>query len=112
MRNEASEDKDPIAQCLDYVTKVRSGGVLTASGRPIPASQESPAFCYIVVNLTPTMVNRCNDANLRRTHDGMGYFGFNEPAKAYIEVMSFDRLVNTATERNRAFFDKLGLPSS
>jgi hypothetical protein len=42
----------------------------------------------------------------------MGYFGFNESAKAYIEVMSFDRLVNSATERNRAFFDKLGLPSS
>lgn len=41
-----------------------------------------------------------------------GYFGFNEPMKAYIEVMSFDRLVNAATERNRAFFDKLGLPSS
>ena len=32
-------------------------------------------------------------------------------AKAYIEVMSFDGLVNSATERNRAFFDKLGLPS-
>lgn len=32
-------------------------------------------------------------------------------AKAYIEVMSFDGLVNAATERNRAFFDKLGLPT-
>jgi hypothetical protein len=42
----------------------------------------------------------------------MGYFGFNEPHKAYIEVMSFDRLLNAATERNRAFFDKLGLPST
>jgi hypothetical protein len=26
-------------------------------------------------------------------------------------AMSFDGLVNAATERNRAFFDKLGLPS-
>lgn len=45
------------------------------------------------------------------THDGLGYFGFNDSAKAYIEVMSFDGLVNAATELNRAFFDKLGLPS-
>lgn len=112
MRNDASEDKDPILQSLDYVKRVRSGGVLTTSGRPIPASQESPAFCYIVADLTPTLVSRCEYANLRRTHDGLGYFGFNEPAKAYIEVMSFDRVVNAATERNRAFFDKLGLPSS
>lgn len=112
MRNDATEDKDPILQSLDYVKRVRAGGVLTASGRPIPASQESPAFCYIVADLTPTLVSRCEYASLRRTHDGLGYFGFNESAKAYIEVMSFDRLVNAATERNRAFFDKLGLPSS
>ncbi len=96
---------------LNYVKRVRNGGVLTASGRPIPASQESPAFCHIVADLTPTLVSRCEYANLRRTHDGLGYFGFNESTKAYIEVISFDRLVNAATERNRAFFDKLGLPS-
>jgi hypothetical protein len=112
MRNDASEDKDPIQQTLEYVKRVRSGGVRTASGRPIPASEDQPAFCYVLADLTPTMVSRCEYAGLRRTHDGMGYFGFNEPHKAYLEVMSFDRLVNSATERNRAFFDKLGLPST
>lgn len=112
MRNDASEGKDPIQQCLDYVKRVREGGVRTAFGRPIPPSKEPPAFCYIVADLTPTMVSRCEYANLRVTHDGMGYFGFNEANKAYIEVINFNRLVNAATERNRAFFDKLGLPSS
>ena len=112
MRNDASEDKDPIQQCLDYIKRVRSGGVLTSSGRPIPPSHDQPAFCYVLADLTPTMVSRCEYASLRPTYDGMGYFGFNEPHKAYIEVMSFDRLVRSATERNRAFFDKLGLPSS
>lgn len=112
MRNDASEGKDPIQQCLEYVNRVRAGGVKTASGRPIPPSQEIPAFCYVIADLTPTMIERCKYASLRPTHDGLGYFGFNEPYKAYIEVMSFDRLVNAATERNRAFFDKLGLPSS
>lgn len=112
MRNDASEDKDPIQQCLDYVKRVRAGGVLTSSGRPIPKSQAQPAFCYVLADLTPTMVSRCEYASLRPTYDGMGYFGFNEPHKAYIEVMSFDRLVKSATERNRAFFDKLGLPSA
>lgn len=112
MRNDASEDKDPIQQCLDYVKRVRGGGVRTSAGRPIPPSQDQPAFCYVLADLTRTMVSRCEYAGLRPTHDGMGYFGFNEPHKAYIEVMSFDRLVRSATERNRAFFDKLGLPST
>ncbi len=82
------------------------------TGRPIPPTQDPPAFCYIVADLTDKMIERCEVSNLRPTHDGLGYFGFNDNAKAYIEVMSFDGLVNAATERNRAFFDKLGLPSS
>ncbi len=111
MRNDASEGKDPIDQSLEYVDRIRSGGVTTAAGRPIPASPELPAFCYILADLTPTMVRRCKRANLQRTQDGMRYFGFNVSSQAYIEVISFDKLVNAATERNRAFFDKLGLPS-
>lgn len=112
MRKDATEDKNPIQQCLDYVKRVRAGGVMTAAGRPIPATQDPPAFCYIIADLTAKMIERCEVSNLRPTHDGLGYFGFNDSAKAYIEVMSFDGLVNSATERNRAFFDKLDLPFS
>lgn len=112
MRNDADEDKDPIQQCLGYVKQIRGGGVQTASGRPIPPTTDVPAFCYILADLTPRMVERCEVANLRRTYDGLGYFGFNEANKAYIEVVSFDGVLKAATERNRAFFDKLGLPSA
>lgn len=111
MRNDATEDKNPIQQCLDYVKRVRAGGVHTAAGRQIPPTQDPPAFCYIIADLTPRMVERCEMSNLRPTHDGLGYFGFNDAQKAYVEVMSFDGLVNSATERNRAFFDRLGLPT-
>jgi hypothetical protein len=112
MRDDAAEGKNPIEQCLDYVARVRAGVAKTATGRLIPSADDPPAFCYIIADLTPTMVSRCKLSGLTMTHDGMGYFGFIEPYKAYVEVMSFDRLVNAATERNRAFFDKLGLPSS
>lgn len=110
MRKDATEDKNPIGQCLDYVKRIRVGGVMTATGRPIPKTQEPPAFCYIIADLTESMIERCEMANLRRTHDGLGYFGYNDAAKAYIEVMSFDGLINSATERNKAFFDNLGIP--
>lgn len=112
MRDDATEGKNPIEQCLDYVARVRAGGAKTATGRLIPSADDPPAFCYIIADLTPTMVSRCKLSGLTMTHDGMGYFGFIEPYKAYVEVISFDRLVNAATERNRAFFDKLGLSSS
>ena len=112
MRDDATEGKNPIEQCLNYVSRVREGGAKTATGRPIPRTDGSPAFCYIIADLTSTMERRCKLSGLSMTHDGMGYFGFIEPYKAYVEVMSYDRLVNAALERNRAFFDRLGLPSS
>ncbi len=54
---------------------------------------------------------RCDILGLTHTSDYDGYFGYNKNFQAYIEVISFDRLLNSAKQRNRAFFDKLGLPS-
>lgn len=113
MRNDmrGSEDKDPIDQALSYLERIREGRVTTKSGRPIPGNNDIPGYCYVLCDLTESMHRRCRRANLRITSDGMGYFGYNEPSHAYIEVISFDQLVKAARERNRAFFDKLGLPS-
>lgn len=113
MRNDAAagEDKDPIEQALGYLDRIREGKVLTATGRPIPNSQDIPGFCYILCDLTSSITSRCKLLGLTVTSDHMGYFGYNPNYKAYIEVISFDMLVNAAKQRNRAFFDKLGLPT-
>jgi hypothetical protein len=114
MRNDAAagEDKDPIEQALGYLDRIRSGQTQTASGRPIPRSDEIPGFCYVVCDITPTVEKRCKLAQLTVTSDRQGYFGYNPNYKAYVEVLSYDRLLNGARERNRAFFDKLGLPTN
>lgn len=113
MRNDAKagEEKDPIEQALGYLKRVRNGTVTTESGRPIPNSNHIPGFCYVICDITPTIQERCALFNLKVTSDKLGYFGYNDNFNAYIEVISFDRLLNMATERNKAFFDKLGLPS-
>lgn len=110
MRDDAGTDNNPIQQCLKYVERVRSGSVKTHAGRLIPKTSEAPAFCYVIADLTPSMADMCKLSGLQMTHDGTSYFGYNDPNKAYIEVISFDRLVEAAMQRNRAFFDKLGLP--
>ena len=114
MRNDAKagEEKDPVEQALGYLERIRKGGAKTASGRPIPRSEEIPGFCYAICDITPTIENRCKLLGLKVTSDKLGYFGYNSNYEAYIEVISFDRLLNAARERNRAFFDKLGLPTT
>jgi hypothetical protein len=114
MRNDArsGEDKDPVEQALGYLERIRNGQAKTASGRPIPRSEDIPGFCYIVCDITPSVERRCKLAQLKVTSDHQGYFGYNDNFKAYVEVLSYDRLLNGARQRNRAFFDKLGLPTN
>ena len=113
MRDDAAsgEDKDPIEQALGYLKRIREGNVTTANGRTIGNAANIPGFCYILCDLTKTIQNRCEIHDLTMTCDGLGYFGYNKNRQAYIEVLSFDQLVNSATERNKAFFDRLGLPT-
>jgi hypothetical protein len=112
MRNDAGagEDKDPIEQCLHYLQRVRDGGVKTAKGRLIPNADKIPGFCYVIADLTPTLISRCRMHQLKPTDDALSYFGYHDHFNAYIEVLSFDRLIKVANQRNRAFFDVIGLP--
>lgn len=115
MRNDASagEDRDPVEQAIGYLNRIRNGKVFTKSGRPIPESEDIPGFCYVIADLTPSVKERCRvHHDFVETADHMGFFGYKKNSKAYVEVISLERLVNSAKERNRAFFDKLGLPAT
>ncbi|MEJ1374611.1 MAG: ATP-binding protein, partial [Candidatus Sedimenticola sp. (ex Thyasira tokunagai)] len=114
MRNDAKqgEEKDPIEQALGYLKRIRKGHVTTANGRPIPDSEDIPGYCYVICDLTSSIIERCKIFDLTISSDHMGYFGYHKHYKAYIEVISYDKLVASAKERNRSFFDKLGLPTT
>ena len=114
MRNDAAagREKDPIEQALDYLDRIRTGKVQTSTGRQIPNSENIPGYCYVICDLTPTIQKRVRLVyDAIPTSDGLGYFFFHTALRAYIEIISFDGLLNSAKERNRAFFDKLGLPT-
>ena len=103
------DTKNPIDQCIDYVEKIRSGKSQTKNGRPIVISEDIPAYCYILCDLTPSMQIICRKHDLRRTYDGLGFFGYKNELKIYFEVISFDQLLNSAKERNASFFNVLGI---
>ena len=106
------DDEDPIEQAMKYMAKVREGGVTTARGRPMPGIQKVPGFCYIIADLTPKLLERCTIHDLTETAEADRYCGYKRELALFIEVMSFDHVVRVAKERNRAFFDKLGLPAN
>ena len=114
MRDDVKSGKghDPIKQALGYLQKIRSGHVMTNTGRPIPNAKEIPGFCYVLADLTQDMDDSCRHMDLTHSADKLSYFGYHETYKSYIEVISFDGLLDKAKKRNRAFFDKLGIPAT
>lgn len=40
------------------------------------------------------------------------FFGYNSPRGAYIEVISYDKLIKDAKKRNQVLFDKLFRPKT
>lgn len=106
------DDNDPISQMLLYVRKIRDGKETTNKERPLRVSLETPFYCYAVCDLTKKMEEKLIDRGSTKTPDHLGFFDYNKNLNAYIEVISYDKLLIDAKQRNRILFDKLNLPTS
>lgn len=108
MRNDA---QDPFEQVYSYCEKIRDKGMKTIDGRPIPNAKTLPCYAYIIADITENIEKQCKRQDLQKSYDGMSYFGYKSYLHLYIEVISYDKLLCAAMERNYAYFDKLGISS-
>ena len=51
------------------------------------------------------------NGSLLATADNLGYFGYNQGRYAYIEVISYNKMLADAKKRHDVFFDKLFAPN-
>ena len=105
------DDTNPINQVLRYVKEIRDGNVKKGNGRPFGNVSNTAFFCYVIADLTETMKLAAENASLISTADGEGYFGYNASRNAYIEAISYDKLIKDAKQRNNILFDKLFRPN-
>lgn len=105
MRNDA--DNDPVSQVLRYVRDIKEGKIKRRNGRGFGDVSRVSFYCYVIGDLTPTLCESAENAGLTKTQDGEGYFGFNPSRGAYVEVISYDKLLKDAKQRNQVLFDKL-----
>lgn len=103
--------KDAITQVYEYADLIKTGNAVDRKGRPIPW-RSIPFYAYVICDITPEVTAACRKAQLLETPDGMGFFGFNTHYNTYIEVMTFTRVLENSKNRNRVFFEHLGLPAT
>lgn len=101
------KDKNPIDQVYDYVRQVKDGKARDKAGKLISVSENTPFYAYIMCDLVPQIRKLAENADLAKTPDNMGYFGYNKSLATYVEIISFDKLVQDSKKRNKILFDKL-----
>lgn len=109
--HDRDEKKNPVDQVIDYISKLRSGTALDRRGKFIQVSDKDkiPFYAYVICDFNPKLINILNTRDYIITPDGMGYFYFHKQFNAYIEVISYQKLVKDARNRNRILFERLGI---
>jgi hypothetical protein len=110
-RTDYSDVENPLKQACLYAEKIRSGKYEMPKGlEPIKVSNETPIYIYVIADRCDKIDEfAAKDFSLTLSPDGEGYFGFHKGYNAYIEMVSFRKLVEDAKMRNKIFFKKLGI---
>ncbi len=104
-------DKNPVDQVLEYVELIQDGRARNRRGRPLNVTERTYFFGYVICELDEHLKRVLSRKTMEETPDGRGMYGFFQRHRTYIEVMSYDKMLDNAIKRNRILFEKLQLPS-
>lgn len=110
-RENYTEDDNPFEQVVEYIELFQRGKAKRPDGTQVPIPKDLPFYCYIVCDMSEALERRARYFELTKMPDGQGFFGWKRDYNAYVEVISYSKLVSDAKKRNKVFFDKLSIPS-
>lgn len=110
-RDNYDGDDNPLRQVIGYIKKFKSSTSLKDSkGRHLSPHYKNASFhCYIVADLTDSLMEELGGYRFEKTPDGKGLVGYLTNPDAYVEIISYPKLLADAKMRNSIFFQKLGI---
>lgn len=112
-RNDYDNKSNPIVQVYDYIKLLRDGkvSIVNAKGAHLATMTKDTWFiAYIIADLTPKLIECLQYTPITNNFfGGLGRFGFYPDQNLFVEVVSYQKLLQDAQERNRVFFEKLGI---
>lgn len=109
MRDDYSISENPVTQLYEYVEKIKAGKAKDKYGRIIKVGTGTKFYLYAVCDITPSLEKTIRFNSFKHTPDNMGYYLFNDTYNAYVEILSFSKIIKDSKKRNRVLFDKLGI---
>lgn len=109
MRNDYNAGSNPINQLYEYVAQLKTNKKRDKDGRVIRVGQNTKFYLYAVCDITSTLEQILDFHDFSQTPDKLGYYRYNDKMNAYIEVLSYDKIILDAKKRNKILFDTLGI---
>ena len=105
-----SSREDPVQQIVRYVNDIRDGKYTTPQGRRIQVAENTPFYGFVVCDITSKVENWLSrEKDFKPMPDRLGWFQWLANINLYVEVNSWDKVLNDAKMRNKIFFQKLGI---
>jgi hypothetical protein len=103
--------EDPVDQVYRLIREIKTGHFKDRNGREIKVqSDRIPAYAYVICDTTAAIEVIAQNKGMLPTPDNLGYYVYNPALSAYVEIISYTKLLQDAKKRNRILFDKLHLP--
>lgn len=107
MRNDLTTN-NPVEQIIGYMEKIKTNKVTDRSGRVIRTDEHTKFYLYVVCDAIENYRTVLKSTFcFKETIDRLGMFRMND--NQYIEVLTYDKIINDAKKRNKILFDKLGI---
>ena len=110
-RDDYTRAENPHQQLEDYFEEIQKGTARGRNGRRLELKPDTPFFAFIVCDLTSKIRQLLERTNYKPLPDNEGYVFYHEHYKAFIQVVSYSKLLSDAKQRNQIFFEKLGIDS-
>jgi len=103
--------EDPIDQVYRLIRQIRTGYFKDKYQREIKLkSPDIPAYAYIIADTVKQLEDIAENKGFMRTPDRGGWYVYNQNLSTYVEIISYQKLMDDAKRRNRVLFDRLHLP--
>jgi len=107
-RQTYKDEENPQFQVEKYIRELRSPDAVDLGGRPIRLPDNVRFHCFIVADRRGKLADWTS--SWATTADGRGrIYPLQGDYNGFIELVEWDQLLNDAQDRNKAFFDQLGI---
>lgn len=110
-RDDYTGGDNPLRQVMGYITKfMTSTSLKDTKGRHLSPNLKNSTFhCYIIADITDSLREALQGYRFHPTPDGQGLVGYLVNPDAFVEIISYPKLLADAKMRNSIFFEKLGI---